>query len=245
MRPYVIADLMELSVHESLGGMCAHHSQGDVDIQDALHRKAIVFLKQFGAKNPRKPTEKELIDCASWIRKNHQPDVYTSPDRLADILTRAANWLSTCEYGPARYQPGNDIINAVSFSCTTLDERFDVLTVIIQSVPAQTVTQWEWNINERNRDGAVDLLRSLALHIPTQRRVGRMHEEAPPPVYLKIGLDSPAINDMAREAVGKPEPQRTPGEKRELIRSYQEEAAGSEGRHADYLQGRADRLRRE
>lgn len=245
MRAHVIADLMELAVHESLGGMCAHHSQGDVDVQDGLHREAVKFLKKFGAKNPRKPSGKELIDCAAWIRENNPPDRYTGPDRMMQLLARAADWLRGVEYGPSRHRPGNDIIDAVASVCSTLNERFDMLTVIVQSVPAQTVTQWEWTMNERGRDGAVDLLQELAVRVPPQRRVGQMHEEAPAPVYLKISLDTPAINDMAREAIGKPEPSRTPGEKRELIRSYQEEAAASDGEHADYLQGRADRLRRE
>ena len=247
MRAYVIADLMELAVHDSLGGMCAHHSQGDVDIQDVLFRQASGLLKKFGVAKPRKATGKELIDCAAWIRRNHPQDRYTSKVRLAQILTRSAGWIEGIgnQYGPLRHRPGNDIIDAVAAACVTLDERYDTLTVIVQSVPAQTITQWEWRINKDGAEGAVALLKKLADDVPDQRRVGRMHAEAPPPVYLKISLDTPSINDLAREAIGKPEPQRTPGEKRELIRSYQEDAAAAEDdKLADYLQGRADRLRR-
>jgi hypothetical protein len=73
-----------------------------------------------------------------------------------------------------------------------------------------------------------------------------MHQDAPPPVVLKMGLETPAISDTAREVRGGPEPLRTQEEKRQLIRSFQEEsAASSDDWLAGYFQKKADGLRRD
>lgn len=242
---HVIADLLDMDTDLRVESLCAHHSQGDVEIQNFLQRSTWNALRESGARDPKNPTIDERIYSAAMIRERHPEDRYTSRIRLSRIFHLAATWITERReaYGPARMDVGNDIVDAIGVCADSLNERYDALTVIVQSIPAQTITDWEWNINEADAQGAIDLLRDLAANPPRQRRVGQMHPAAPAPVHLTVNLESPAIRDMAAKATGRPVPAPSGEAKRDLIRSYKEASAEARGVHAEHLQREADDLR--
>lgn len=244
----VIADILERAATTSVGLQAALTGQGDIDLQNELQYQAQSALRRRGI-NPYRAAPDDLYATAAALRSGPRPQV-TEPQKLSRIFRAAAYWLdSRPSYGPAELTPGDDIVEAVGYHSSGRS-RLDALTVIAQAVPAQTITDWEWTINTEGTRGAVELLLALAADPPVLGRVP--HPDAPPPVFLHIGLDTAVIGDLSvrhaaeRDGVHAADVLAGPEERRTLTRGYQEAAAGTAERSpelAEFHQTRADELR--
>jgi hypothetical protein len=180
MNPHIIADLLERAMATDIGIEACVASQGSTPLQEDLHRKASSALRRHGVAQPMKASMEELSATATALRAG-QVRTHTPPSELSRIFGSAAQWLAAApSYGPANYRVGNDIVEAIERHASG-QALYDALTVIAESVPAVTITDWEWNVAKRRADKAIKLLRRLAkkpkapgerIHPDTPARVG-------------------------------------------------------------------------